>query len=192
MRWARVAVGVGLVVLSALYAVGWFRARHHLAYLWSADSTTEELLWLGTSLAVGVAGVLVLVGTIGLLRGQELRGWTAWATTAALCVAGVLPAVRVATVTRSESTFLPDPFREHGPEWALYLPHDDPWFWRSAVWPFTLLAMAWTIPLLVRQLNRVRPRRLPLAVVAVVGAITVLLGACLHGTLVVASLASFS
>lgn len=192
MRWIRVAVGAGLVVLSVLYVVGWFRARHRLSYLWSADAIWERWLWLGTSLAVGVAGALVLVATIGLLRGRELRGWAAWATATALCVAGVLPAVRVATITRSESTFMPDPFRDHGPEGALYLPSADPWFWRGAVWPFTLLALAWTIPLLVRELDRVRARRFPLAVLAVVGAITVLLGACLHATLAVASLAAFA
>lgn len=189
MRGARVAVGGLLVLFSGLYVVGWVRMWPHAEYLRSFATAWDELLWLGTSVAVVVLGALVLVATIGLIRGREPRRWVTWTTLAALCAAGALPAVRAMSVTRSEIPFLPDPFRSWGPAEALYLPFTDALVWRGAAVPFTVLALLWACPLLVAELAPARHAR---ATVAGIGVIGVLTGSFLHSLLSAATLAAFA
>jgi hypothetical protein len=189
MRVARVFVGAGLVLVTVLYVVGWTRAWNHLSYLRSGVSGWDEALWLGTTAGVVVAGALVLTTTLGMLRDREPRRSVTWSTLVALAAAGVLPAVRALTVPRSALPFLPDPFRAHGPAWALYLPFDDALVWRGATLPFTVLALLWACPLLVTELARAGSAR---SVGAGIATLCVLTGAFLHSLLSTATLAAFA
>ena len=188
MRVTRTLTAAGLVLVAVLYVVGWVRVREHIEYLRSGASAWDHLLWLGTSVAVVTAGGLALLTTLGLLRGREPRPWVTWATLVALGVAGVLPAARAMTVARSEIPFLPDPFRDHGPAFALYLAGDDPFIWRHAVVPFTVLALLWAGPVLVTELTRGGSSR----TVAGIAALCVLTAAFLHGLLGAVSVVAFT